>query len=94
MVRFPSGDSERAQCRASFRKRGGSSFAMTAVCATSSARVEQTAQLQQTGPNRFSGDFQNAEYNVSGSIHITLHGNSLSASLNGGGGSALLNLGR
>jgi hypothetical protein len=93
-VRFPSGDSERARCRANFRKRGGNSFSMTAVCATSSARVEQTAQLTRTGPNRFAGDFQNAEYNVSGSINITLNGNALHASLNGGGGSAHFNMGR
>jgi hypothetical protein len=93
-VRFPSGESERARCRANFRKRGGGTYSMTAVCATPSARVEQTAQLERTGPNRFSGDFQNSEYNVSGSIHVSLNGNSLHASLSGGGGSAQFNLGR
>ena len=93
-VRFPSGESERARCRANFRKRGGGSFSMTATCATPSARVDQTAQLEQTGPNRYSGGFQNAEYNVSGSIHITVKGNTLAASLSGGGGSAHLSLGR
>lgn len=93
-VRFPSGESERARCRASFRKRGGSSYSMTAVCATPSARVEQTAQLERTGGNRFSGEFSNAEYGVSGSINVTLSGNSLHASLSGGGGSAQFNLGR
>lgn len=93
-VRFPSGDAERARCRASFRKRGGSAFAMTAVCATASARVEQTAFLQRTGANRFSGDFNNAEFGVSGSINVTVNGNSLSASLSGGGGSAQFHLGR
>jgi hypothetical protein len=93
-VRFPSGESERARCRANFRKRGGSSFAMTAVCATASVRVQQSAQVARTGPNRYAGDFHNAEYGVSGSIHITVHGSSLSASLNGGGSSAHLSLGR
>lgn len=93
-VRFSTGNAERARCRANFRRRGGSSFAMTAVCATASAKVEQTAQLERTGPNRYSGGFQNAEYGVSGSISITVNGNSLSASLNGGGASAHLSLGR
>ncbi len=93
-VRFPSGDSERARCRASIRKRGGSTYTMSAVCATPSARIEQTAQLQRTGGNRFSGEFNNAEYGVSGSINVTLNGNSLHASLSGGGGSAQFNLGR
>jgi hypothetical protein len=93
-VRFPSGQSERARCRATFRKGGGSAFAMTAICATPSARVEQKAQLNRTGPNRFAGEFQNAEYNVSGSINITVSGGTLNASLSGGGGSAYFSLGR
>ena len=93
-VRFPSGESERARCRASFRKRGGSTYSMSAVCATPSTRIEQTAQLERTGPNRFSGGFQNSEYNISGSINVSLNGNSLHASLSGGGGSAQFNLGR
>ena len=94
VVRFPSGETERARCRASFRKRGGSSFSMRAVCATASARVEQTAQVERDGGNRYSGAFQNAEYGVSGSIDITVRGSSLNASLNGGGGSATFRLGR
>jgi hypothetical protein len=91
-VRFPSGQSERARCRASFRKSGGNGFSMTAVCATASARVEQTAQVTRTGSNRFAGGFQNAEYNISGSINITVSGNTLNASLNGGGSSASISL--
>jgi hypothetical protein len=91
---LPSGDRERAQCRATFRRSGGGSFGMNAVCATSSARVAQTAELARVSGNRFSGSFYNAEYSISGSIVITVQGNRLSASLNGGGGSAYFNLGR
>lgn len=91
-VLFPSGEAERARCRASFRRRGGDSYAMSAVCATQSARVEQTAVLVRTGPNRYAGDFNNAEYGVSGSIRITVSGRSLNASLTGGGGSAQFSL--
>jgi hypothetical protein len=93
-VRFANGNAERAQCRANFRKRGGNAFSMTAVCATSSARVEQTAQLTRTGPNRFTGEFENAEFGITGSISVTLNGNSLNAALNGGGASANLNMNR
>jgi hypothetical protein len=93
-VRFATGNTERARCRASFRKRGGNAFSMSATCATASAKVEQTALLTRTGPNRFTGEFENAEYGVSGSISITVNGNSLNASLNAGGGSATLNLNR
>ena len=43
---------------------------------------------------RYIGDFTNAEYGITGSIRITLSGNSLSAALAGGGGSASINLNR
>lgn len=93
-VHFPSGASESARCRATFRKQGGNSFSMNAICATQSARVAQTAQLERVSANRFEGDFYNPEYNVSGSITVSLRGSGLSASLSGGGGSAQFNLSR
>ena len=93
-VRFPSGDTESARCRASFRRQGGGGFSMSAICATASVRVQQTATLARVGPYRFSGDFHNAEYGISGSIQITVRGKSLDASLSGGGASASFSLGR
>jgi hypothetical protein len=93
-VILPSGDRERARCRATFRRQSGTSFGMNAVCATSSTRIAQSAQLGRTSANRFSGEFYNAEYAFSGSIAITLHGNRLNATLVGGGGSAHFNLTR
>lgn len=93
-VQFSSGKSERARCRASFSKRGTNSYDMSAVCASASGRASQTAQLTRTGANRYSGSFQNSEYGVSGSISLSVNGNSLNASLSGGGGSASFNLNR
>jgi len=93
-VNLSSGATERARCRASFSRQSGNSFGMSAVCATSSARVAQTARIQQVGANQFAGDFHNSEYGVSGTIRITINANRLSASLSGGGGSAQLSLSR
>lgn len=93
-VRFSSGTSERARCRASFSKRGANGYDMSAVCATSSGRAAQTAQLTRSGANRYTGSFQNSDYGISGSISLSVNGNSLNASLSGGGGSASLNLNR
>ena len=92
-VILPSGDRERARCRVTFR-RVGNGFGMNANCATSSTRVAQTAELSRISATRFSGQFYNAEYSISGSIVISVQGNHLSASLNGGGGSAYFNLSR
>ena len=92
-VRFPSGATENARCRANFRQRGGGVH-MVAVCATSSARIEQTAELSRVGAGRFAGEFENSEYSISGSIRITTNGQTLHAVLNGGGGSADIHLSR
>jgi len=93
-VVLPSGATEKARCRVSFSKQGGRSYAMNAVCASSSVRVSQTASLQQVGANRFVGEFINNEYGITGSINLTLSGSSVSAALHGGGGSAFFNLNR
>lgn len=93
-VHFPSGASEAARCKASFRRAGGNSFSMSAICATPSARVQQTANLERVSANRFVGDFHNAEYNVTGSIVISVRGSGLSASMSGGGASAEFSLRR
>lgn len=91
---FPSGEKERARCRASFRKQGGNSYGMSATCATASARVQQTAEISHVSGNRYRGEFFNQEFGISGSVRITVHGNSLNASLSGGGGSAEFALSR
>ena len=93
-VVLPSGATEKARCRVSFSKQGGRSYSMNAVCASSSTRVAQTASLEQVGANRYSGEFTNTEYGVTGRINLTLSGSSLSANLNGGGASAFFNLNR
>ena len=91
-VTLPSGATENARCRATFRRQSGNTFGMSAQCATASVRVAQTAALARVGANRFTGDFYNAEYAMSGTITITVHGNKLNASLSGGGGSAFFAL--
>jgi hypothetical protein len=67
---------------------------MKAVCATSAARVVQTALLRRVGSNRFTGTFHNDEYGVTGQIRITVRGRRLSAYFSSESGSASLNLRR
>ena len=93
-VSFASGNKERARCQAHYGRAGGSSYELSATCATASGKASQTAIVHQTGANSFSGSFHNAEYNVSGTIHIALHGNSQSVSLHGESTSASLTLSR
>ena len=93
-VNFASGASERARCRVRFSRRGANLFGMDAICATTSARVAQTATIERVGGNRFAGTFYNPEYGVSGTIRIVLQANRLNASLYGDAGSAELSLSR
>jgi len=91
---FPSGETERARCRARFHAHGRHGYRMNAICATSSTRVEQTAQVRRVGGNTYRGDFFNEQHGIAGTIRITVKGGRLSALLRGGGGSAEFHLGR
>lgn len=92
-VVFPSGEKEKARCRATFRTAGNSAV-MSATCATPSARVQQVASVDRVAPGRYRGDFRNDEFGITGSIRIVVSGNSLTASLDGGGGTAEFRLSR
>jgi hypothetical protein len=93
-VTFASGDSERATCRASFRRVTSNTYAMDAICATTSARVQQSARVQRVSGSAYAGRFYNSEFDISGSIRITVRGSRLTASLRGGNGSAYFSLRR
>jgi hypothetical protein len=90
-VTYPDGRRERASCRAHYSG-GGSVISLSARCATPSGAVDQSASLRRTGPNNYAGSFFNPQFNVSGSIHVTVHGNTQSVSLHSGSGSASLTL--
>lgn len=88
------GDTERARCRASIRQQAGRTFAVSAVCATPSTRIAQSARVQQVSANAYEGQFYNREYDVGGRIWIRLRGDRLTATLTGGGATGTMNLGR
>jgi hypothetical protein len=92
-VTLKSGNIEKVRCRATFSP-SGNGASMSAQCANATARVSQTAELTRVSATRYIGEFRNPEYNISGSIRITLSGNSLNASLTGGGGSASMSMNR
>lgn len=94
-VVLPSGDTERARCRVTFRKQSRSTYGMNATCATPSAKAAQTGSVQLVAGSTYAGRFHNAEYDVSGSVRLTLRGNRITAALNGtNGASAVMSLAR
>jgi hypothetical protein len=91
VVRYASGQSERARCHAHYSG-GGNAVTVSATCATPSGSVSQSANLRRVGANSYAGSFFNPQYNTSGSIHVTVRGNSQSVSLRSNTGSASLSL--
>src|SRR5262245_31232383 len=80
-VAFASGQRERAECRAHYYRASGTSYTVTATCATASGRARQTATVRQVGGNTYQGQFHNSEYGISGTIFVTVGGNRQSVRL-------------
>ena len=93
-VSFASGSTERASCRANYRRAGATSYTLSATCATASGRATQTATVRQVAENRYAGSFYNREYGISGVISIVLHGRSQTVRLRSDSGSAVISLSR
>ena len=91
---FASGAREQARCRARYSRAGKDSYTVNATCATASGKAAQTARVHQVGKNRYSGNFYNSEYSISGVIHIVVSGASQTIRLVSDGGSGVLNLSR
>jgi hypothetical protein len=93
-ITLSNGAREKARCRASFVPAGGKTYAMSATCATASAKVSQTAILSQNTGNRFGGTFYNPEFGVTGRIRVILSGNRQTVYLSGSAGHATFNMQR
>lgn len=91
-ITLPSGARENARCNVSYSRSSGSGYTAFATCATKSARVSQSAKLQRVSGNSYAGSFYNSEYDVSGSMSVTVSGSSQSVYLSGGGGEASFRL--
>ena len=92
-VTLSSGNIEKVRCRASFSP-SGNGASMSALCANATTKVTQTAELTRVSPTRYVGEFHNPEFNISGSIRVSLSGNSLTALMAGAGGSASFTMNR
>lgn len=92
-VSFASGSKEKARCHARYSG-GGGSYTVNATCATASGKASQTAQVFKVSGSTYKGSFFNSDYNVRGTIRVTVRGKSQSVSLSGDGASAQLNLSR
>jgi hypothetical protein len=93
-VTLTSGARERAQCRVRYTRRSNEGYVVTAVCATASVRAVQTASVRKVADNRYRGTFFNREYGISGTITVTVRGNTQNVRLTSKSGWASLKLSR
>jgi hypothetical protein len=93
-VSFASGAREAAKCHAQYSRASSTSYILRATCATPSGRATQTATLHHVGGNNYQGSFHNSEFDVSGTIRVTLAGNRQTVRLTGDAGSGLFELRR
>ena len=91
---FASGGTERARCRAHYSRRSNDGYVVRAICATASTRVEQTISLRKVAQNRYAGSFYSSEYGASGSVSVTVQGNTQSVRLTSSAGWASLRFSR
>ncbi|MCC7250365.1 hypothetical protein [Hyphomicrobium sp.] len=92
-VKFSSGATERARCRATFSPSGDRAYDVSATCATQSGTVSQTAFIRGRGSS-YRGTFYNPEFDTTGKIQISVSGQSQVVRLNSNKGSAVIRLSR
>ncbi|WP_083566940.1 hypothetical protein [Hyphomicrobium sp. CS1GBMeth3] len=92
-VKFSSGATEQARCRATFSPSGDRAYDVRASCATQSGTVSQTAFVRGRGSN-YRGTFYNPEFDTSGKIQISVSGKSQVVRLTSTKGSAVIRLSR
>lgn len=93
-VSLANGARENARCRAQYTRTSNTSYTLRAVCATTSGRASQTATLRHVGGGNYQGTFHNPEYNVSGTINVTVGRGRQTVHLTGDAGSAVFQLRR
>jgi len=93
-VSFASGSREQARCRAHYSRASKNSYRVNATCATASGKAAQTATVHKIGENKYSGNFHNPDYDISGTISVIVNGNSQSVRLTSSSGWAHIRLSR
>ena len=91
-MRLEGGRSETLRCRANYVERGGgNAVGISLRCASQANRVELRANLT-SNSGRVNGDWEEREFNASGSASGTATGNHISLAINGGGLTGSLSL--
>ncbi len=86
------GAREKVSCRVTYSRRSDKVYGVSATCASTSVKIQQTGELLHVSGNRYVGDFHNPQYDVSGRVRVVVNGGSQSvtfSSAHGGGAMTL-----
>ncbi len=86
------GKREKVRCRITYNRHTPKVFSVSAVCASPSAKVNQTGEVLMVNPNLFVGDFYNPEFDVSGRVRVRLSGSRQTVTFSGPRGSGSVSL--
>ena len=89
-----SGSKERFRCNVNYHRVAGQDFSVKARCANGSGSFDQTGQLRRVNNSRYVGTIRNLQFNVSGSVAISVSGNSQNVTISSSEGSAKIKLTR
>jgi hypothetical protein len=81
-------------CRVRYARSAGKSFTVSAMCASDTGRYELSGSVASAGGNRYTGTVHSTQQNQSGTVSLSLHGNSQSVTVTSRRGSARLTLSR
>ncbi len=88
------GGADPVRCRLSFSASTGRTFLLSATCATTSGTFRQDGRVVHVGGNRYTGRMYNPQYQVSGTVTISVTGNRQTVRARGDKGWASLTLRR
>ncbi len=88
------GEKEVVRCRVKIIQRSSKSLTLTANCAGTSGKANQTLKLRAVSSNKFSGSFHNKDHNTCGDVVLTVRGKRLRMYMAGNDGTANVTLRR
>lgn len=89
-----SGARESVRCRVRYSKQSAKVFSVSATCDGANTHVVQTGEVLEVGSGRYTGDFYNPQFDISGRVRVQLSGNKQSVSFSGAQGQGALSLTR
>ncbi|MEM7191401.1 MAG: hypothetical protein AAF405_00790 [Pseudomonadota bacterium] len=68
------GGTEKVRCRVNYKQESEKVYGVTAVCASTSKKMNQTGELLEVRPGVYSGEFNLTQFDISGRVRVVVEG--------------------